>query len=147
MRRPAAIALAAALSAAGCSPVYTYHGFAPRLEELGSIQAGVDSRSSVLRRLGQPSATGSFDSRDWYYVGSRMEQRMFYAPRIVDRRVVAIRFDETGLVERVNSYGLEDGRVVDLVTETTPTFGRELTVLQQLFGNIGRVNPNQVLGQ
>ena len=147
MPRLAALALCAGLAAAGCAPTVTYHGFAPRLGELEAIEAGIDTRGTVLNRLGQPSATGSFDSRDWYYVASRMERRMFYAPEIVDRTVVAIRFDETGLVERVNRYGLEDGRVVDLVTETTPTFGRELTVLQQLFGNIGRANPAEALTQ
>ena len=148
MPRPAppALALAMLLTAAACAPRVTYHGFAPQVAELETITAGLDTRSSVLRRLGRPSATGSFDSRDWYYVASRMERTMFYAPEVVDRTVVAIRFDETGLVERVNRYGLEDGRVVDLVSETTPTYGRELTVLQQLFGNIGRATAGQVVG-
>jgi len=50
-------------------------------------------------------------------------------------------------VTQVNRYGLEDGKVVDLVTATTPTYGRELTVLQQLFGNVGRISADQALGQ
>jgi hypothetical protein len=47
----------------------------------------------------------------------------------------------------VNRYGLEDGRVIDLATRTTPTFGRELTVLQQLFGNIGNFDPGQLINE
>ena len=142
-RAPLAFAILLALAA--CAPQVTHHGFAPQVAELDEIVAGVDTRSSVLNRLGRPSATGSFDDRDWYYVASRMERELFYAPRVVDRTVVAVRFDETGLVERVNRYGLEDGRIVDLVADTTPTYGRELTVLQQLFGNIGRLNAGELL--
>lgn len=145
MPRRASLALVVVLAAAGCEPMVTHHGFAPQVEQLGEITAGVDTRSSVLRRLGRPSATGSFDDRDWYYVASRMERELFYAPRVVDRTVVAVRFDDAGMVERVNRYGLEDGRIVDLVTDTTPTYGRELTVLQQLFGNIGRINAGEFL--
>ena len=138
--------LIAALGAAGCAPTYTQHGFAPQLAELQSIEAGVDTRGSVLRKLGRPSTSGSFDADDWYYVASTVERFAFYAPEVVDRTVVAVSFDETGLVTSVNRYGLEDGRVIDLVTRTTPTYGRQLTVLQQLFGNIGNMNPGQLLG-
>jgi outer membrane protein assembly factor BamE (lipoprotein component of BamABCDE complex) len=137
---------AAALGLGACEPVYTNHGFTPQLQQLETVSAGLDTRSSVLAKLGQPSASGAFDSANWYYVASRMQKNLFYAPEVVERTVVAIRFDEAGLVERVDRFALEDGRVIDLKTETTPTYGRELTVLQQLFGNIGRVDPGQVLG-
>jgi outer membrane protein assembly factor BamE (lipoprotein component of BamABCDE complex) len=145
MRRAApTLFLIAAL--AGCAATYTQHGFAPQLAELGTIEAGVDTRGSVLRKLGRPSTTGSFDADAWYYVASTMERFAFRAPKVVDRTVVAVAFDDTGLVTSVNRYGLEDGRIIDLVTRTTPTYGRELTVLQQLFGNIGTANPAQLLG-
>ena len=36
-------------------------------------------------------------------------------------------------------YGMEDGRVIDLETRTTPTLGRELTILEQLLGNLGTI--------
>jgi outer membrane protein assembly factor BamE (lipoprotein component of BamABCDE complex) len=145
--RSAACSLLVVASLAGCSPTYTSHGFAPQLAELQNIEAGVDTRGSVQRKLGMPSATGSFDADSWYYVASTVEHFAFYAPKVVDRTVVAVRFDETGLVSAVNRYGIEDGRVVDLVTKTTPTYGRELTILQQLFGNIGNFNPGDFVNQ
>lgn len=133
--------------AAGCAPVVTNHGFAPQRAQLDAIEAGRDTRGSVLRKLGRPSASGAFEDGEWYYVASRMERRAFFRPEVVDRTVVAVRFDEAGLVEGVDRFGLEDGRVIDLETRTTPTFGRELTVVQQLFGNIGQVDAGEFLGQ
>ncbi|MFN3614397.1 MAG: outer membrane protein assembly factor BamE [Rubrimonas sp.] len=147
MRSAATFSAVLALSAAlgGCVPTYSNHGFTPQLAQLQEIEAGIDTRGSVQRRLGRPSTVGSFDSDTWYYIASRMERYAFYAPRVVDRTVVVVRFDDNGVVSSVSRYGLEDGQVVDLVTRTTPTYGRELTVLQQLFGNVGRINPGDIL--
>jgi outer membrane protein assembly factor BamE (lipoprotein component of BamABCDE complex) len=39
-------------------------------------------------------------------------------------------------------YGMQDGEIVDLQTRVTPTRGKELTILGQLFGNLGRFNKN-----
>lgn len=147
--RPAtrAFAIVVAVGLGGCAPTYSNHGFAPQIAELDALTAGVDTRGSVLRKLGRPSSTGSFDSEVWYYVASRTEKFAFYQPKVIDRTVAVVRFDESGLVSQVNRYGLEDGKVVDLVTATTPTYGRELTVIQQLFSNVGRVSAGDALNQ
>lgn len=130
---------------AACEPTYRNHGFTPQIAELESIAAGDDTRGSVLRKLGRPSAYSSFDSDAWYYAASRVEHYAFYPPKVIERRVVAVRFGDTGVVEEVNRYGIEDGQVIDLITRRTPTYGREITALQQIFGNLGRVSADQVL--
>lgn len=145
--KTALIAAAAVLAVAGCEATYTNHGFAPQIAQLEQIEAGKDTRGSVLRKLGRPSASGTFDAESWYYDASRVEHYAFYAPEVIDRKVVAIRFDERGLVSNVARYGVEDGRIIDLVTRRTPTYGREITALQQIFGNLGRVSPETFGGQ
>lgn len=148
MRRPfAALIVSAGLLLVGCAPTYSNHGFMPAAADLDQITAGLDTRESVYRRLGNPSLSGAFHDDAWFYVASRVEHFAFYEPRVVDRTVVVVAFDEAGMVERVDRYGIEDGRVINLVTRTTPTFGRELTVLQQLFGNIGRFDSGEALSR
>jgi outer membrane protein assembly factor BamE (lipoprotein component of BamABCDE complex) len=129
---------------AGCEETYTNHGFAPQIGELDSISSGTDTRGSVLRKLGRPSTISSFDSDQWFYSASRVEKYAFYAPKVIERKVVAVKFDENGLVADVANFGIEDGQIIDLITRRTPTYGRELTVLQQIFGNLGRFNAEQV---
>jgi outer membrane protein assembly factor BamE (lipoprotein component of BamABCDE complex) len=143
--RFAAGALAAALTS-GCAATYVTHGFAPHPDEVAQVQPGADTRGSVARRFGRPSVEGLAGDDQWFYVASRFEKFAFYQPRLVDRTVVAVSFDGAGVVTDVKSLGLEDGRVVDLVTRTTPTFGREQSVIQQLFGNIGRVDAADQFG-
>lgn len=136
LSRLACAALLGAL-AAGCAPVIEQHGYAPIPEEVAEIQPGIDTRASVVQKIGRPSSSGIFTDQGWYYVASTVERLTYHAPKVTDRRVVAVNFDPEGTVASVNEYGLEDGRIIDLVAETTPTHGRQLTILEQAFGNIG----------
>lgn len=147
MNRVAGLVLAAMLGVAmaGCSPTIKQHGYAPDQELLASIAPGEDTRGSVRRKIGRPSSTGVFTDVGWYYVATTVEHNMYHAPKVIDRRVVAIEFDASEVVTGVNLYGLEDGRVIDLQSRTTPTHGRKLTILQQLLGNLGSLTGEQLL--
>ena len=63
---------------------------------------------------------------------------------MVDRTVLAVNFDQRGVVRTIKRYGLADGRVIDLETRTTETGGRQLGVLEQLFGNILNLDAEQL---
>jgi outer membrane protein assembly factor BamE (lipoprotein component of BamABCDE complex) len=102
------------------------------------VKVGQDTRSTVLDKLGSPTLTSTFDKDVWFYVGQIRSQTSFYLPKTVKRDVVAISFDhDTQQVKSVNSYALQDGRVIAYNTRETPTRGREMTVLEQLVGAIG----------
>ncbi|MEM9147581.1 MAG: outer membrane protein assembly factor BamE [Pseudomonadota bacterium] len=122
-----------------CGPTIETHGYTPVPEKLAQIQVGADTRGSVQRKIGRPQSTSTFDTDGWYYVSTVIESFAFYEPEIIERTVVAITFDERDVVTSLNSYGLEDGRVIDLATNTTPTYGRQLTILEQIFSNLGNV--------
>jgi outer membrane protein assembly factor BamE (lipoprotein component of BamABCDE complex) len=132
------VALALSIAAA-CSPVIRNHGYTPAQEELSEIRVGQDTRGSVRRKIGRPGATGIFTDEGWYYVSSKVEHLTYNEPRVIDRSVVAIVFDDQDVVASVNSYGLDEGRIIDLETNVTPTYGKELTIVEQLLGNIGAI--------
>ena len=148
-RRSFALAgvIACAALVAGCSPVVRTHGYAPPAEELADLRVGLDTRASVASKIGRPAGTGVFTDDGWYYVSSKVQHLTYHAPEVVDRRVVAVLFDTNDVVASVNEYGLEDGRVVDLETRTTPTHGRQLTILEQAFGNIGVITEDTLTGE
>lgn len=147
-RRSCALAgvILCGLLATGCSPVVHNHGYAPQPEELADLRIGRDTRASVQSKIGRPAGAGIFTDQGWYYVSSKVEHLTYHAPKVVDRRVVAILFDENDVVAAVSEYGLEDGRIVDLETRTTPTHGRQLTILEQAFGNIGVITTDDLTG-
>lgn len=132
--------------ASACAREVESHGYAPAPSDLRDVQVGLDTRQSVRAKIGRPSTTGVFTPDSWYYVATDIEHFMFFEPEVASRRVVAVTFDQNDVVASVNEYGLQDGRIVDLETRTTPTLGRELTILQQVLGNIG-IRPEDILGE
>ena len=142
--RLSAVALALG-AAAACAPVSTYSGFRPERNdvELADPQVGVDTRATVQQRFGSPSTTAVFDQTSWYYVSAVQQRIAFYSPDTTDRRVMVVRFDGD-VVSGVEKYGIERGRMVNYSNEETPTRGRELGILEQLLGNVGRAPPVQM---
>ena len=110
-------------------------------EDLRQITVGVSSRNDVQALLGSPSQTSTFDDSEWFYIGAVTRQRPGRQLGIEDQQVVVVRFDARGIVRDIRRLGPEDGRDVAAVPRTTPSPGTERTLMQQLFGNIGRVGP------
>ena len=64
-----------------------------------------------------------------------------------DRRIIAVSFDDTGVVDEVAEYSLDDGRLVSYASRETPTRGRELSFIEQILGNVGRLPTEQFGGE
>jgi outer membrane protein assembly factor BamE (lipoprotein component of BamABCDE complex) len=130
---------AAALVAAACQPTVDYRGYQARSGDLAKVQVGMP-KIEVEALLGSPSTTASvaLQGDSYYYISSRVEQTAFLDPVETERHVFAVRFDANDQVVSFANYGIEDGQVIDFSTRKTPTKGKELTIVQQLLGNIGR---------
>jgi outer membrane protein assembly factor BamE (lipoprotein component of BamABCDE complex) len=130
---------AAAASLSACAPITSYSGFQAIESDPKDVKVGTDTKSTVRSRLGSPSATGTFDPNTWFYMNQMKSRVAFKRPEVISRNVVAITFNkDSEAVESVNSYTLKDGKVVAFNGRETPTRGRELTILEQILGNVGR---------
>lgn len=133
-----AAAVLALGTAAACSSTKEHHGYVKdRLGASAPIEPGVDTKSTVLARLGSPSTKGAFGDEAWYYISTDTKSFAFFKPDTTNREVVAVRFGEDDVVQSVDTFGLERGRVVSYANAETATRGRELTFLEQLLGSIG----------
>jgi len=147
LRRTGIALVFAALLLGACSPTVRVHGYVPTDVDLAQIRPGVDTYESVEEAIGRPSSIGLLQDRSWYYVQSVVENYTYNPPRVVDRTVLAVEFDTNGVVSGLARYGLEDGRIVNLTTRTTETGGRQLGVLEQLFGNLLTLDAEQFVEQ
>lgn len=135
----AVLVVTAALAITACSPRVSRHGFQPVDVSPSDIVVGTDTRETVQARLGSPSIVSTFEPNIWFYVSQTSAQYTFNLPEVTQRTVTAITFDETnGRVLSVENLDLADGRQIAYSNRETPTRGRELTVLEQLLGNVGR---------
>jgi outer membrane protein assembly factor BamE (lipoprotein component of BamABCDE complex) len=107
-------------------------------DRLSQITPGVQTRSDVEALLGSPTARGTFDEDNWYYISAQSRIAPGRFLEIADRRVVAISFNREGVVSGVRELTEADGRNVQMVSRQTPVPGNERSLLQALFGNLGR---------
>src|SRR3546814_5371353 len=95
----------------------------------------------MIRRPPRSTRTDTrFPYTTWYYIGQKTERQAFYKPETIERKVVYINFEPTGVVKSIGTLDLEDGSKVAYVTRETPTAGQRITLVKQLIGNIGRFN-------
>ena len=125
---------------AACSAQYRTHGYLPPEEDLQQIVPGVDTRATVEDLVGVPTTSGILNESGFYYVESEVRTFAWQRPSVVDRRVLAINFDDAGVVTNISEYGLEDGRVVPLTRRVTETPDSDIGFIRRLFGNIGGVS-------
>lgn len=135
--------IATALLSGACTPIVATRGHMADPERLAEIKAGTSTRDDVANLLGSPSQIGTFDQNVWYYIGQRTEKVAFYEPEVVERKVVVIHFDQTGKVADLKQLDMAAGQEVELVDRATPTSGRELGLLEQLVGNVGKFGGKQ----
>ena len=134
------------LMAIGCSPIVENRGYVFDDKVIAQIEIEKTNAGQVLELLGTPSTTSTIDGTIWYYIYSRAETKAFYQPSVATRRVITLAFNENSQVAYMKEYGLEDGNLIAFNTSSTPTRGRELTIIQQLFGNLGRLGAGSLPG-
>lgn len=145
-RMKAVAAITALLAVTGCSAVYRNHGYAPSDDDLSEVLVGVSTQADVADTVGRPSAFGVLADSGWYYARSRWRHYAYKAPEEVDRQLVAISFDNDGVVENIERFTLEDGRVVALSRRVTSSNIKGITFLRQLLGNLGNIDAGSFLG-
>ena len=132
------LASAATLILGACEPRVDQRGHVATPGTIEKLQPGQQTRNDVLTLLGSPSTTATFDDETWYYISQRVETTAFLAPDVKDQTVMALKFDKAGVLKDMNTYTLKDGRAIEMVDRKTPTAGKELTIIEQVFGNVGR---------
>jgi outer membrane protein assembly factor BamE (lipoprotein component of BamABCDE complex) len=141
MRKSALLAalLVAALAVGGCSRIRQNQGYLVDETLLTSIQPGVDNRDSVAKTLGRPTFSAQFDAKEWYYISRITGQYAFAQPKVLEQSILVVSFDAAGNVEKVERRGMEQVARISPESDKTPTLGRNSSLLEELFGNIGQV--------
>ncbi len=132
---------------AACTPQIEIRGHVIEEEVLKELKEGVDNKTSISESFGTPSTAATFDADIWYYISTTQIRKAFFDPQLQERTIVAVEFDKDGNLAATRRYSLKDGRAVVWASRETPTRGRELTFLEQMFGNFGRFSNTGGVGE
>ena len=135
--RKAALLIAVAAGLAGCAKTQDIQGYLVDETLVSAVQPGIDNKESVQNTLGRPTFTSTFDQNDWYYVSRRTKNFAYNFPKVNQQTVLHVHFDATGNVASVERKGLEQVVSIDPMNDKTPTLGRDKSIWDELFGNIG----------
>jgi outer membrane protein assembly factor BamE (lipoprotein component of BamABCDE complex) len=117
-------------------------GYVIDQQQIDQVPVG-SSREQVLLALGSPSTTATFDNEVFYYISqTRVRTVAFQNPHLVNQRVLAVYFGDDGRVTQIANYGMQDGKVFDFISRTTPTGGKDRNFLSQLLSGVGAVGSN-----
>jgi len=112
------------------------HGYQLNPKTAEQVKVGA-SAEQILVLLGSPTTTSTVGGDAWYYVTQVTDRGLsFMPPKVTDQRVFAVYFTKDKKVDRVANYGMEDGKLIDFVSRTTPTAGAESTFLKGMFINL-----------
>lgn len=126
------------LAVSGCTVDRQIRGYIMNKTETAAVTPGFDNMSSVANLLGNPSMRGTFTDDVWYYINEHARRRSLFKPSATERTIMAIYFDEAGLVAEIKTITLADAIKVKPRKDKTPTRGRKLGFFEQIFGNVGR---------
>jgi outer membrane protein assembly factor BamE (lipoprotein component of BamABCDE complex) len=129
-----AVALGLSVSLAGCFTATYQRGYLLDEAALAQVPQG-SSQEQVLLVLGTPSTVATVSGETFYYISQKSERTAFLNPEITDQRVLAVYFDQTRRVERIANYGMQDGKVFDFISRTTPTGGQESNIIKQILSS------------
>jgi len=133
-----ALALAGVLALAGCGGFTEtlQRGYVAQEGTLEQIPVGA-TQEQVLIVLGTPSTVSTVSGQTFYYISQTSQRAAAFLPyEVKDQRVIAVYFDKDRRVQRLANYGLKDGKIFDFVSQTTPTSGKELNYLGNVFKNV-----------
>jgi outer membrane protein assembly factor BamE (lipoprotein component of BamABCDE complex) len=147
----AACLLGTAMALSACNTAKTFgdlspgetltQGYVIDQQQIDLVPVG-SSREQVILALGSPSTTATFDNEVFYYISQTRRRSVAFAkPKLVDQRILAVYFGEDGRVTNIANYGLQDGKVFDFISRTTPTAGKDQNFIGQLLTGAANAVP------
>ena len=146
-RRVAPLVLLGACLLGGCSflaPPAQPRGDRIDADQFKQLVTGVSTQADATALLGSPTAKGTFDQNTWIYISEMTRPVVGGTLTVLSQNVVELRFDDRGVLRGVQKLDKANALSATMVARTTPAPGTEASVLQQLFGNVGRFTPGGV---
>ena len=127
------------LSACSNDLFLVHNGNMPANEKISEVHLG-QSKQDVMNILGAPSLTTGLSDDHWIYMASTVKKVAFFRPEELDRKVLAISFDN-GQISKIEKLSLADGNNFKIDTHTTQTTEQEQGFFRKYFGGGGSYMP------
>ena len=125
---------------------YTQTGDIPSDTRINAVKVGRHKKEDVSRLLGSPTSISLFEKESWIYIASKESRLAFMPEKEYDRQILVVTFKPDSSVESIERYTLADAVNVPYDSEKTPSYGKDLSVWEEMVGNFGRFPANSGQG-
>lgn len=116
-----------------------HNGNMPADDKIAAVHMG-QSKKDVMDILGAPSLTTGLSDDHWIYMASTMKKVAFLRPEELNRKVLAITFDDDKIT-KIEKLTLVDGNDIKVDTDITKATEQEQGFFRKYFGGVGTYMP------
>ena len=120
-----------------CVNTKVVNGQLPDANILTALKIGKDKKKLVKNMLGYPSFEGDLGDNSLYYVFTVKQKFAFLNPKVLDHKVLQLKFSEDNTLKIINLYKKSDLEKIEMSQNFTVTSGRKISLLEQLISNFG----------
>ncbi len=132
----------ALLTLAACAKdtFVTNTGNMPSEDKIERLATGMP-QEQVREILGSPSSVVSLDRNTWIYMSADIEQIAFMRPQETERRLLVVKFDDSGKVADIKHIDKSKGKELQVSEQETATPEQEQGFFRKYFGGVGTYTP------
>jgi len=134
---------------ASCVSRVERHGYMFDMSGYDEVQVGITTKEKLIKLMGSPTLITDFDGDKpedglWIYYSEDVKHFLFFNPKIIDRKIVVISFDESDVVNQLRTIDLkEDDKNLKFAQKQTPVDDHERGLFKAFFSNVGQVKAAQ----
>jgi len=134
------LVLVSSLVVGACAPRMDLRGKLLDEDDIQKLKINIHSKHDVRNLFGEPTVINTYLPDQWLYIYRKTLTKAFLTPKTTEYQVTVLNFNKAGVLQSINNKGVKDLKEVQHVSRTTPTTGHDIGVLQQVFGNFGRIH-------
>ena len=119
-----------------CTGIKSNNGYMPVKDNIDKLKVNVTSLSSAKNILGEPALILGNREPIFVYSAQITDRVMFFQPKVISRNVLVLYFNKKKL-KKLDTFDLNDGKYVDLSSNSTDLKGKERSLLSSIFSNVG----------
>ena len=111
--------------------------------DINIIKKGVTSKNTLLTTFGSPTITSFYDDKEvWIYYSENIKHILFFKPKVIDRDVLVIKFDNEDRVNNIKKIDLGDeDREFFFNQNKTFVESHKSNFFKTIYENIGSIRP------
>jgi outer membrane protein assembly factor BamE (lipoprotein component of BamABCDE complex) len=131
------------ISLTSCVSRAEKHGYMFDLSDHEMLHEGISDKETVLKFMGSPTFISDIsDEEVWFYYSEEVRHFLFFMPKILQRKVFILKFDNKNFVKDLRKIDLNsENKNFNFHPDYTKVGEHKTGFFKSIFSNVGQVKP------